>query len=110
MAKKFSERAQVSTGNVDTLDTMSTLSVLNRAHSENTSVSLNESGDPAGPCPSCGSGQWWQDGNTWHCRTCTPNMPLVATILTVRHATRYKRDLCAILHAYAAWLRLHAVA
>lgn len=29
--------------------------------------------DPAGPCPACGSGQWWQlPGHAWYCRHCTP--------------------------------------
>jgi len=29
--------------------------------------------DPAGACPACGSGQWWQlPGKPWHCRQCAP--------------------------------------
>jgi hypothetical protein len=40
--------------------------------------------DPAGPCPHCGSGQWWQlPGEPWHCRACKPDMPLGATTLTL---------------------------
>jgi hypothetical protein len=40
--------------------------------------------DPAGPCPNCGSDQWWQlPGEPWHCRACVPNMPLRATTLTL---------------------------
>ena len=40
--------------------------------------------NPAGPCPACGCGQWWQlPGNPWHCRACVPEMPLEATTLTL---------------------------
>ncbi|MDQ4146388.1 MAG: hypothetical protein M3120_01625 [Pseudomonadota bacterium] len=40
--------------------------------------------EPAGPCPDCGSGQWWQlPGEPWHCRACEPDMPLTATTLTL---------------------------
>jgi hypothetical protein len=40
--------------------------------------------EPTGPCPACGSGQWWQlSGEDWHCRACEPNMPLTATTLTL---------------------------
>ncbi len=40
----------------------------------------NTFADPAGPCPDCGSGQWWQrSGQAWHCRACEPDMPLTAT-------------------------------
>ena len=52
--------------------------------------------DPAGLCPDCGSGQWWQQpGEPWHCRTCESNMPLTATTLALRcHEvpTRSARD------------------
>ncbi len=82
--RKFSERAQVSTDSIDTLSTMSTLSVLTRTHSKNVSVRLSESGDPAGPCFTCGSGQWWQlPGHPWYCRACKPDMPQLATTLTL---------------------------
>jgi hypothetical protein len=39
--------------------------------------------DPKAPCPACGSGQWWQQGGAWHCRSCQPAMPLTATTLTL---------------------------
>lgn len=40
--------------------------------------------DPSGPCPYCGSGQWWQvSGQLWRCRACEPHMPLSATTLTL---------------------------
>ena len=40
--------------------------------------------NPAGPCPDCGCGQWWQlPGSPWHCRACEPDMPLEATSLTL---------------------------
>ncbi|MDQ4147514.1 MAG: hypothetical protein M3120_07505, partial [Pseudomonadota bacterium] len=40
--------------------------------------------DPTGPCPDCGSGQWWQiPGQAWHCRACEPDMPLTVTTLTL---------------------------
>ncbi len=40
--------------------------------------------DPAGSCPDCGTGQWWQlPGEAWHCRACEPDMPLTATTLTL---------------------------
>jgi hypothetical protein len=40
--------------------------------------------DPPGPCPHCGSGQWWQlPGKPWRCRSCKPDMPLDATTLTL---------------------------
>ncbi|HKF96512.1 MAG TPA: hypothetical protein VKB96_18365, partial [Gammaproteobacteria bacterium] len=40
--------------------------------------------DPVGPCPDCGSGQWWQLARqAWHCRACEPGMPLTATTLTL---------------------------
>lgn len=52
--------------------------------------------DPAGPCPHCGSGQWWQlPGKPWQCRSCEPDMPLEATTLTLpchRVQTRLARD------------------
>ncbi len=74
--KKFSERAQVSTDSVDivsdeisgsiqnstdsadTMYTMSGLSVWTQAHSESISFALNDVGNPAGPCPDCGSCQY----------------------------------------------------
>jgi hypothetical protein len=47
-------------------------------------ISLNDAVDPDGPCPACGSGQWWQlPGEPWHCRACGPDMPLTATTLTL---------------------------
>ncbi len=31
----------------------------------------NTIAEPDGPCPGCGSGQWWQlPGEGWHCRAC----------------------------------------
>src|SRR5215218_6887411 len=46
--------------------------------------SANSISDPTGPCPDCGCGQWWQRlGEPWHCRACEPDMPLIATTLTV---------------------------
>jgi hypothetical protein len=40
--------------------------------------------DPAGPCPGCGLGHWWQlPGEPWHCRACEPDMSLTATTLTL---------------------------
>ncbi len=52
-------------------------------------IVLSDAGDPAGPCPACGSGQWWQlPGQAWHCRVCEPDMPLTATTLTLCPATR----------------------
>ena len=43
----------------------------------------NTIADPDGPCPACGSGQWWQlPGQAWHCRVCEPDMPLTSTTLT----------------------------
>ena len=40
--------------------------------------------EPAGPCPACGSGQWWQlPGEPWHCRHCQSAMPATATTLTL---------------------------
>ncbi len=39
----------------------------------------NTIADPDGPCPGCGSGQWWQlPAQAWHCRACEPDMPLIA--------------------------------
>jgi hypothetical protein len=62
----FSESALVNTDSPDTLDTMSALSVPTQAHSESFSLPLNDAGDPDGPCPSCGAGQWWQlAGEPW---------------------------------------------
>ncbi len=44
----------------------------------------NTIADPDGPCPACGSGQWWQlPGEPWHCRICEPDVPLTATTLTL---------------------------
>jgi hypothetical protein len=44
----------------------------------------NTVADPDGPCPACGSGQWWQlPGELWHCRACEPDIPLAATTLTL---------------------------
>jgi hypothetical protein len=44
----------------------------------------NTTADPAGPCPACGAGQFWQlPGEPWHCRHCEPDMPLTATSLTL---------------------------
>jgi hypothetical protein len=40
--------------------------------------------DPTKPCPTCGSGQYWQLPNEpWHCWRCEPNKPLTATTLTL---------------------------
>jgi hypothetical protein len=40
--------------------------------------------DPAGPCPSCGSGQYRQlPSEPWHCRACEPDMPLAAATLAL---------------------------
>jgi hypothetical protein len=56
--------------------------------------------DPAGPCPACGCGQWWQLlGEPWHCRVCTPEMPIEATTLTLpchEVQTRLVRDLARL--------------
>jgi hypothetical protein len=86
--RRFSERAGVSTDSVDTLSTMTTLSVSTQAHCKDVhavkAASSSAIADPAGPCPDCGSGQWWQlAGKTWHCRACKPDLPLEATTLTL---------------------------
>lgn len=28
--------------------------------------------DPSAPCPACGSGGYWKDGDGWHCESCAP--------------------------------------
>ncbi len=49
-------------------------------------IVLTETDDPIGPCPDCGSGQWWHlPAQAWHCRACEPDMPLTATTLTSGH-------------------------
>jgi len=52
---------------------------------ESPAMVADESADPAGPCPTCGSGQFWQakDGGPWRCRVCRSDMPLTATTLTL---------------------------
>jgi hypothetical protein len=42
--------------------------------------------EPDGPCPACGSYQWWRDrgGGSWHCRSCGPDIPLTATTLAIQ--------------------------
>ncbi len=47
-----------------------------KAHKAELLATLNQQAantDPAGLCPKCGSGQYWQlPGGLWHCRACTP--------------------------------------
>ncbi len=43
----------------------------------------NTKAEPDRACSNCGSGQCWQLlGQAWHCRNCTPDIPLTATTLT----------------------------
>jgi hypothetical protein len=81
---EISGRIQKSAISIDAPYTTSALSALTRAHSEGFSLPLNAAGGPHGPCPACGSDQWWQlPGEPWHCRACEPGMLLTATILTL---------------------------
>ena len=68
--------------------------------------------NPAGPCPHCGSGQWWQRaGKLWQCRACKPGMPFGATTLTlpchkvqacpVRDSARVRRMMMVACHRLA---------
>jgi hypothetical protein len=63
-------------------------------------MSLNDAGDPAGPCDTCGSGQWWQlPGQAWHCRVCTPDVPLIDTLDVARYTfvrDSYQRKPCPV--------------
>ena len=61
-----------------------------------TKDAANTIANPAGLCPHCGCGQWWQQpGEAWYCRACKPDMPLGATTLTLpchKVQTRPVRD------------------
>jgi hypothetical protein len=50
--------------------------------------------DPAGRCPDCGSGQWWQlPGEPWHCHHCEPLSGEQAAVL--RRDSRICREIQA---------------